>query len=456
MLTLPRLNSQSLLRLLMAGISLLMMIYVLSDSRVRVRSTFCPKNVCTPASNATQTSGDSEEGWNLMDYVNGPPTSSLFSNLRNDTAYVTTLLNAGWTNDVMTIVNMIYLSILTGRVAVIPPHVPVHVGVEANEFLFSDVWDLPRLRRTVGHPMIEWADIKSGISQDHIGCWSVWQTVDGQPHSKPRGSRLNYALHLDISYTKIPENTKLLNLHASFWGLAKLGFPDGREEALRDASPLPSNQHKKVILPDERFMCFDILYYAAAHEPYEWERDYSPAWRFVGRHLRFHPKMVEIAELYLRRMFDLQEDEPIPKFISLHLRRGDFAEYCGNDKETCFPPMSALADAVEEVRQTLRTRRGIEIGKNDVVLTSDEKDPMWWASVAELGWKFADHEKEKTVETYGRWYPPFIDAIHQSMGTGFVGTEGSTMSLVALRRVVDWNGGMGKMVKFGEGMYKTT
>ena len=39
-----------------------------------------------------------------------------------------------------------------------------------------------------------------------------------------------------------------------------------------------------------------------------------------------------------------------------------------------------------------------------------------------------------------------IDASIQSMATGLVGTFGSTMSLVAIRRVQDWNNGLGIMV----------
>lgn len=59
-------------------------------------------------------------------------------------------------------------------------------------------------------------------------------------------------------------------------------------------------------------MCFDTVYYVAAYDPFEWERDYSPAWRSVGRHLHFHPRMMELAREYLRVAFDLQEDETIP------------------------------------------------------------------------------------------------------------------------------------------------
>lgn len=43
-------------------------------------------------------------------------------------------------------------------------------------------------------------------------------------------------------------------------------------------------------------------------------------------------------------------------------------------------------------------------------------------------------------------YPIFIDAVIQSRGKGFVGTMSSTMSLLAMRRVQDWNDGVGKMI----------
>lgn len=60
-------------------------------------------------------------------------------------------------------------------------------------------------------------------------------------------------------------------------------------------------------------MCFDILYYVSASEPFEWEKDYSPAWRFVGRHLYFEPQMIKLAEYYMRRALGLEEHDPIPK-----------------------------------------------------------------------------------------------------------------------------------------------
>jgi hypothetical protein len=46
-------------------------------------------------------------------------------------------------------------------------------------------------------------------------------------------------------------------------------------------------------------------------------------------------------------------------------------------------------------------------------------------------------------------YPVIIDAVVQSNGMGFVGTELSTFSTLARRRVEDWQAGVTRTVKWG-------
>lgn len=46
-------------------------------------------------------------------------------------------------------------------------------------------------------------------------------------------------------------------------------------------------------------------------------------------------------------------------------------------------------------------------------------------------------------------YPLLIDAVIQSMGHGFIGTDRSTMSMVAGRRVESWQNGATRTVRFG-------
>ena len=83
------------------------------------------------------------------------------------------------------------------------------------------------------------------------------------------------------------------------------------------------------------------------------------------------------------------------------------------------------------------------------MMTSDERDQTWWDAVAALGWARVDHDREGTVEKYGAFYPVILDAVVQSFAVGFVGTDRSTFSTLARRRVADWNGGVVRMVKWG-------
>lgn len=46
-------------------------------------------------------------------------------------------------------------------------------------------------------------------------------------------------------------------------------------------------------------------------------------------------------------------------------------------------------------------------------------------------------------------YPLLIDAVIQSGGIGFVGTDRSTMSILARRRVEAWHGGITRTVLWG-------
>lgn len=166
----------------------------------------------------------------------------------------------------------------------------------------------------------------------------------------------------------------------------------------------------------------------------------------------------------------MNEESEIPPFISLHIRHGDFGRLCPNATDPfdgCYAPLSTFASVVNEINSALRAK-GIVADR--VLLTSDEERQDWWNEVRALGWTWIDHEALKTAELFGDWYvvfaspvvdfvtfpficryPVFIDAVAQSLGAGFVGTETSTMSLMAGRRVVDWNGGPVRYVRWDDG-----
>ena len=72
----------------------------------------------------------------------------------------------------------------------------MHINFETGPIPFSEVFDLPRLRREIKHPVIEWKDLKTGIEQDMLSCWSTWMAVGGDEKGNPRGSHLHQWLHV--------------------------------------------------------------------------------------------------------------------------------------------------------------------------------------------------------------------------------------------------------------------
>ena len=44
----------------------------------------------------------------------------------------------------------------------------------------------------------------------------------------------------------------------------------------------------------------------------QWNHDYAPYWRTIGTHMYWAPKLLELAEGYLRRHFGVQPGEAIP------------------------------------------------------------------------------------------------------------------------------------------------
>ncbi|PPQ78032.1 hypothetical protein CVT25_015577 [Psilocybe cyanescens] len=383
-------------------------------------------------------------------FVKGAPTNRFRDNLQPNVKYITSWISAGWTNDVMTYINLIYLGLLTKRVPIIGMFTPSHIGGHVPPISFGDVFDVPRLTKAINSPLLEWYQVKNQSSGDfdELGCWSVWEAVQDREQS-PRGSSATNMLKLDISYTKAPTWIKVIpryehDQHSSFSSLATLGFPEARTD--NAGEPRESPQHRVKLPPDDQLLCYDYLYYVCAHQPFEFDFDFSPAWLFVGQHMHWTPKLVALADEYLRKAFGTEENEVTPPWISIHIRHGDFAGWCGDvPVDDCFAPLSVIARRVEEVKQEILDRKGVVV--EHVVMTSDERNATWWEGVTAQGWFGLDHSQ--TVDLYGDWYPVLIDAIVQSEGLGFVGTDRSTMSILARRRVQSWKDGAGRMVKWG-------
>lgn len=127
---------------------------------------------------------------------------------------------------------------------------------------------------------------------------------------------------LDASYTRTPHDSNLLqndptDWHVKFWPLAELGFPTGRYRAMSVApGPTASNILHGFATPDEHLLCYDFLYFAVENRQYEWEFDFGPAWRFVGRHIHWSQRINDLAREYLGRIFGIEDpNADIPPVI---------------------------------------------------------------------------------------------------------------------------------------------
>ncbi|KAG9018773.1 hypothetical protein FRB90_009777 [Tulasnella sp. 427] len=347
--------------------------------------------------------------WDSSLYLRGEPTESFADNLRPENQYITSWTYAGWTNDFMAFSNLIYLGMISSRIPIIPPFPPSlsHIGKGGKYINYGEVFDLPRLRQRLRLPILEWRDVKQDGTPivDTLGCWSIWAGMTSAG-AYMRNTVVNH-LNLDVSYTSIPP-MPLVNdssdPHVSFWGLSSLLFPKGRKAALNSpiSKNFPSPIRNTTIEPNEQLACFDIMYFVGAKQPFEWEESYSPAWRFVGTHVHWTPYISNLAEAYVRKALELSESDSIPYFITLHVRRGDFAKMCGDTSvDKCMPSLAAFARRVQEIKDKLRILRSLAVER--VIITSDEKDPAWWDEVKALGWTFFDHEQEETASKYGKW-----------------------------------------------------
>ncbi|KAJ7167947.1 hypothetical protein C8R46DRAFT_898646, partial [Mycena filopes] len=315
--------------------------------------------------------------------------------------------------------------------------------------------DFPRLRRELGTPVLEWRDVKDVGSDEieELGCWDV-------RHKTWERERVYLEtpvdLHLDVSYTPVPpwlrdavkpdaESDGSIFL----WPLASFIAFNARARTHPDLpDPVASPLRKTVHAPDDHLFCVNTLY--TGIKTLEDKADISPAWQDVGRHMHWAPALQEIARDCARRTLGIEGAEEIPPYIAVHVRHGDFTIWCNIDAiplSRCFAPISKYAERVAEMRAEMLEDTGVGIDR--VVVTSDEEDPRWWEAVRALGWLRPDHSR--TVELYGAWwvYPVLIDTVIQGDASGFVGTDTSTVSILARRRVAA-RGGPTEMIKWGK------
>ncbi|KIO28204.1 hypothetical protein M407DRAFT_72125 [Tulasnella calospora MUT 4182] len=372
--------------------------------------------------------------------------------------------------------NLIHLGLLSDRIPILFPVIGLEwqVGTGAESLSAGSFFDLPRLSEAIGLPVLDWQDVKRvrvnrpwnptdwtfHDDDEMLGCWSIVQTFDESKKPLKRDEGPPF-LHIDAQYTAVPPTVKLASSgdgwHTSFESLSHLLSAAGRSEAFSlDPSlptygerPLPpTTPHPK---PDDQLACFDCLYWVWSEFVGEWERTHSPTWDAVGTHMHFSKEADDIATYYLQKAFGLQVDHEVPPFITIHARHADFKNLCKNpdDLKSCYTPLSEYVRHVRELTAELVQIHGPDSPSaqvKEVVMLSDEADPEWWAEIENMGWRQTRPYYEEIVRDYGRRWPGMVDSIILSRGAAFIGTSQSTMSIIAARRVKDWNKGPVRLV----------
>ncbi|KAF8336633.1 uncharacterized protein EI90DRAFT_3046566 [Cantharellus anzutake] len=424
--------------------------------RTVIDNAACPANDATPRPNLRQSDGEqSLFRQNLT--VFSHPTLSFRDNLWSDKNYITTWGSAGFTNDFMAYMNLIYLAMMTDRIPIIPPPSFSHHVDTREKLYFNQVFNVSSFSASLKWPILDWSEVKTPESEhpDIIGCWSTWER--GAPEKQPRWSSVTEILFIDPSYTTTPT-------WASFgppgWpprisAVSSLAYPQGRQWALENEKPVPSRHEKHELLPDEHLFCMDYIFYAGLAFPKDmFGVEWSPGWRNVARHAHFNEPLLEAGRRYIRRLFGTSEEGTTPHFIAVHIRRQDFESWCGDGAaDDCLAPPSAYHVRVKEVQEELLTKKGIHV--EHVVFSSDDKDSsLYWKEVELFGWRrlaLEDDDAEMDLRrTLGSWTSTIMDAAIQSLAIGFVGTELSTFSLLSTHRVEEWNGGVTRGVKWGQ------
>ncbi|KAF9116208.1 hypothetical protein BGX27_004315 [Mortierella sp. AM989] len=203
----------------------------------------------------------------------------------------------------------------------------------------------------------------------------------------------------------------------------------------------------KVLAPYRRdkFICISNTYKISVADKSEWDR--------FGQHLHFTEELEDFVQNYLdtnlikpEPVYDAksrQEVLPTQKYIAIHIRRGDFAQYCqdnfaGPKMIHCFPSTEEIAQRVDKI-QSKNNPSGSLKEVMPVFVATNEKRPEELKKFADLGWTYLDHDQMGTVETLGIFGPMMVDQVFMAHAQALIGIQMSTFSRVGALRQRDWH-----------------
>ncbi|CAO3568029.1 unnamed protein product, partial [Mortierella alpina] len=123
-------------------------------------------------------------------------------------------------------------------------------------------------------------------------------------------------------------------------------------------------------------------------------------------------------------------------FISIHVRRGDFIDYCQQHFQhalhTCLPTTQELASTLQDLLVADPSLRGLP-----VYVSTNEDRPEELAQFRYLGWHVLDHQRMGSREKLGVFGAMMMDQIFMAQAQVLIGVRTSTFSKVGAYRQED-------------------
>ncbi|KAI1314858.1 hypothetical protein EDD11_001634 [Mortierella claussenii] len=213
-----------------------------------------------------------------------------------------------------------------------------------------------------------------------------------------------------------------------------------------DANKLDSITRVLTPFHRDKFICISNTYKISVADKLEWDR--------FGQHLHFTEELEDFVQQYLdahlvkpEPVYDpksRQEITPKQKYIAIHVRRGDFAQYCqdnfaGPKMVHCFPTTEEIALRVDEIQSKHGSSTGSSTDIMPVFVATNERRPDELKKFADLGWTYLDHEQMGTANKLGVFGPMMVDQVFMAHAQALIGIQMSTFSRVGALRQRDWH-----------------
>ncbi|KAG0316872.1 hypothetical protein BG000_004701 [Podila horticola] len=363
-----------------------------------------------------QDHGEEDE---VQDEAGPVPFEETLENIDNDdidpdTKYLVYLPYAGITNQFYGMLRGMEVAKATGRTLIIPPITASSHDKSKQNQPWSKFLDLKRFTDLTGIKVVEFHQLRDReqVEMSSLKC----------------GITCGFGSKREIDFTAK--------------GFLKQWKFDLTLTPLRqDANKLETITSLLIPYQEDRYVCISNTYKISVKDKREWER--------FGQHLHFTQEMEDFVQEFLDTNLTPSESGQ-HRYITIHARRGDFAQYCANNFAGpklihCLPSTEQFAERIDQVQQRLNPALALSSASSmtemlPVFVATNERSPEELKKFSELGWRFIDHEAMGTAEKHGVFAPMVFDQLLMSHAQAFVGIQMSTFSRVGALRQRDWHG----------------